>query len=82
MHASPSQEREAALAESGTDRIPREERGPLEHEDSALFLEAPGQGMADEILGNRGPDLQAHRKGGPSAGAEGLGPGTAACALL
>ena len=54
----------------------------MEHEDSAPFLEALQQDMADEILGNRGPDLQAYRKTGNSAGSWGIRPGTAACALL
>lgn len=45
------------MAESSIDRILREERESLEREDSDLFLEALQQDMADEILGNRGPDL-------------------------
>lgn len=70
------------MTESGTDRILREEGQSMKHEDSASFLEALRQDMADEILGNRGPDLQAYRKTGTSAGSRGLRPGTTACALL
>lgn len=71
------------MTESGIDRILRERGGQSpEHEDSALFLEALRQDMAGEILGDRGPDLQAYRKMGTSAGSRGLRPGTAACALL
>lgn len=70
------------MPESRIDRILRDEGRSLEYEDSALSLEALRQDMADEIPGNRGPDLQAYRKTGTSAGSQGLRPGTAACALL